>query len=379
MAAASADGPEGSHPEEKTKRNKPSTFHPTLWGDFFLTYEPPTLAQKAQMHGRAGVLKEEVMKIIKSSNDLPEIVDLIITLERLSLDYHYEDEIKELLHVIYSSKYDSNNLNEVSTRFYLLRKSGYNVPSDDFIDTYSTTEESMQLAKAIFSWDECATSLLPEYIQDFYLYLLKTFCSFEDELGSEKGYRVFYLKQVLKQLVQSYIEELTWRDENYMPKTLSEHLGLSMRSSGGSPIVCASLVGMGKIVTKETLEWFLSYPPFVRSFDTFVRLSDDVASTEREQTGDHSVSTVQCYMKEHGTTMPEARRKIRELIEEQWKDMLQYHLTVGMTEQTMIVSWAVINFSRTGDYMYHKDIDKFTSSHAIKETIKSLFVEPMPV
>ncbi|GJN39574.1 hypothetical protein PR202_gb28699 [Eleusine coracana subsp. coracana] len=323
------------------------------------------------MHGRAGVLKEEVMKIIKSSNDLPEIVDLIITLERLSLDYHYEDEIKELLHVIYSSKYDSNNLNEVSSRFYLLRKSGYNVPSDvllkfkneegnfvdadtrsllslynaaylrthketlldeaisftrkrlearlklldesplakevssaldtplfrkvrildtisyipiyakeakrndvilefaklnfnllqllycdelkevtlwwkelkiesnfsfvrdrivemyfwmngamhephyshsriilskmmafitildDFIDTYSTIEESMQLAKAIFSWDECATSLLPEYIQDFYMYLLKTFRSFEYELGSEKGYRVFYLKQVV--------------------------------------------------------------------------------------------------------------------------------------------------------------------------------------
>lgn len=84
----------------------------------------------------------------------------------------------------------------------------------------------------------------------------------------------------LKQLVQAYIEELTWRDENYVPKTLSEHLELSMRSSGGSPIACASLVGMGKMVTKDTLEWFLSYPPLIRSFDTFVRLSDDVASTE---------------------------------------------------------------------------------------------------
>lgn len=65
-----------------------------------------------------------------------------------------------------------------------------------------------------------------------------------------------------------------------MPKTLSEHLGLSMRSSGASPVACASLVGMGKIVTKETLEWFLSYRPLIRFFDTFVRLSDDIASTE---------------------------------------------------------------------------------------------------
>jgi hypothetical protein len=53
-----------------------------------------------------------------------------------------------------------------------------------------------------------------------------------------------------------------------------------MRSSGGSPVACASLVGMGKIVTEDTLKWFLSYPPVIRSFDTFVRLSDDVASTE---------------------------------------------------------------------------------------------------
>lgn len=45
MAAASADGPEGSRPEEMMKKNKPCTFHPTLWGDFFVTYEPPNLAQ----------------------------------------------------------------------------------------------------------------------------------------------------------------------------------------------------------------------------------------------------------------------------------------------------------------------------------------------
>ena len=89
-----------------------------------------------------------------------------------------------------------------------------------------------------------------------------------------------YILAQLKQLVQAYIEELKWRDENYIPETLSEHLGLSMRSSGGSPILCASLVGMGEIVTREALDWFLSYPQLVRSFDTFVRLSDDMASTE---------------------------------------------------------------------------------------------------
>lgn len=100
---------------------------------------------------------------------------------------------------------------------------------------------------------------------------------------------------------------------------------------------------------------------------------------QRERTGDHSVSTVQCYMKQHGTTMPMAHQKIREFIEEQWMDMLQYHFTVVSTEPTAVVSWVVINFARTGDYMYHKDIDKFTSSHSIEDEIKSLYVEAIPI
>lgn len=83
------------------------------------------------MRERAGVLREEVRKIVKGSNDLPEIVNLIITLQRLSLDYHYEDEINKLLHVVYNSNFDNSNLTEVSRRFYLLRRSGYDVPSGE--------------------------------------------------------------------------------------------------------------------------------------------------------------------------------------------------------------------------------------------------------
>jgi hypothetical protein len=39
--------------------------------------------------------------------------------------------------------------------------------------------------------------LLPEYTRDFYLYLLNTFYSFEEELGTGKSYRVLYLKKTV--------------------------------------------------------------------------------------------------------------------------------------------------------------------------------------
>ncbi|XP_062191003.1 (S)-beta-macrocarpene synthase-like isoform X2 [Phragmites australis] len=461
MAAACADGPRSHHEEMR----KPAPFHPTLWGDFFLSYQPPTSAKESQMRERAGVLREEVRKIIKGLNDLPEMVDLIITLQRLGLDHHYEDEINKLLHVVYNSNHDGGNLDFVSRRFYLLRKSGYNVPSDvflkfkdqegnfvdadigsllslynaaytrihgetlldeaiafarrclqdglkrlesplaeevssaldtplirrfgilemrnyipiyekepkrnetilefaklnfnltqilyctelkevtlwwkelsvesnlsfvrdrivevyfwmsggcynpqyshsriiltkivafitildDTLDTYATTHESMLLAEAIDRWDEGAISLLPGYMKDFYLYLLKTFSSFEHELGPDKSYRVFYLKEA------------------------------------------------------------------------------------REQTEKHCVSNVQCYMKEHGTTWHDACQEMKEVTEDTWKDMIQQSLV--LTEQPKVVPRTILDFSRTTDYIY-KTADTYTVSHTIKDTVKLLYVDPIPI
>ena len=81
------------------------------------------------MKERAGQLKEEVREIIKGTNELPKILDLIVTLQRLGLDNHYEVEIDEHLRIVYNSSYDVKDLNLVSLRFYLLRKNGYDVSS----------------------------------------------------------------------------------------------------------------------------------------------------------------------------------------------------------------------------------------------------------
>ena len=81
------------------------------------------------MTERAEVLKEEVRKMVKGANEIPDILDLIITLQRLGLDNYYENEIDDKLLFVYDSEYDDKDLNLVSLRFYLLRKNGYDVPS----------------------------------------------------------------------------------------------------------------------------------------------------------------------------------------------------------------------------------------------------------
>ncbi|KAF7021493.1 hypothetical protein CFC21_034439 [Triticum aestivum] len=214
---------------------------------------------------------------------------------------------------------------------------------DDILDTYGSTEESMQIVEAINRWDEGAIDVLPEYMKDIYLYLLETFHSFEEHLGPEKSYRVVYLKESASiicyhrklKLVQAYNAELKWRDEKYVPKKISEHLEVSTISIGTSVVACAFL---------------------------------------REQLGIHCASTIQSYMKEHETTKDDACKEIKELIENSWKDILKHYLE--LIDQPMVVPQIILDLSRTVDNMY-KHTDAYTNLETIKDTIRMLFVDPV--
>lgn len=81
------------------------------------------------MKERAEVLKEEVRCMVKGSKEVSEILDLVLTLQRLGLDSYYKTELDDLLYSVYNSDFEDKDLNLVSLRFYLLRKNGYDVSS----------------------------------------------------------------------------------------------------------------------------------------------------------------------------------------------------------------------------------------------------------
>ncbi|CAI0398391.1 unnamed protein product [Linum tenue] len=72
-------------------------YDPTVWGDFFLTHVPQT--------------------------------DVV---ERLGLDYHFEEEIDHVMRQVRQNNNIDDDLNTVALRFRLLRQHGYNVSSDVF-------------------------------------------------------------------------------------------------------------------------------------------------------------------------------------------------------------------------------------------------------
>lgn len=96
------------------------------------------LLQLLSMKRRAQETKEVVRRAIldaATSYSLIQKLELADTLQRIGVDYHYTQEIDELLHHVYDNKDEgSDDLYITSLRFYLLRKHGYNVSSGKMIN-----------------------------------------------------------------------------------------------------------------------------------------------------------------------------------------------------------------------------------------------------
>lgn len=82
--------------------------------------------------GRANELKEEVRMMLNKVEDPLCKLELIDTLQRLGIYYHFEVEIKRILESIndnyYSSRRNEEDLYATALKFRLLRQYGYHVP-----------------------------------------------------------------------------------------------------------------------------------------------------------------------------------------------------------------------------------------------------------
>ncbi|KAG2641129.1 hypothetical protein PVAP13_2KG162616 [Panicum virgatum] len=117
--------------QEGLLQRKPRPYTPSIWGDFFLKHQPCTPSQLLSMKESARIKQEEVRQIILETTASCELVlklELVDTLQRIGVNYHYRKEIDELLRDIHGSKHEEEGCDDelylVSLRFYLLRKHG---------------------------------------------------------------------------------------------------------------------------------------------------------------------------------------------------------------------------------------------------------------
>ncbi|KAL6659704.1 hypothetical protein ACP70R_002533 [Stipagrostis hirtigluma subsp. patula] len=102
-----------------------SSIEPSVWGDFFIHYEPQLEKRSEEwMRERAENLKEEVRQLFGVRSDMPEKMNLVDTIQHLGIDHLFEEEIDTALRQIHESKFTGSSLHEVALRFRLLRENG---------------------------------------------------------------------------------------------------------------------------------------------------------------------------------------------------------------------------------------------------------------
>ena len=83
-------------------------------------------------------------------------------------------------------------------------------------------------------------------------------------------------------------------------------------------------------------------------------------------------------MKQHGVSEQHAYQELNKQVENTWKDVIQGCLKPPAIPIPLLKR--VLNFARTGDFMYKGRDYRFTNvGDVMKYSIASLFMDPMPI
>ncbi|WVZ95795.1 hypothetical protein U9M48_041515, partial [Paspalum notatum var. saurae] len=238
---------------------------------------------------------------------------------------------------------------------------------DDIYDSYGTPKECEIFTKCIESWDTKGAHDLPECMKFALEKILDSYQTIANMLNQEEKCRMSYLRYFIEEQVRGYNTEVKMLQEGYIPKSIEEHLKISLITGGCPFLACASFIGMHDIATKDCFDWVSSIPKMVQSLSIILRIVDDIQSHGREQLIPHVASTIDSYMKEHNVSIDVACEKMHIIKEESWKDFNNEWLNPENTYPKQLLE-RIFNLARTMEFFYNQE-DNFTNCHNIKDTI----------
>ncbi|MQL69414.1 hypothetical protein Taro_001706 [Colocasia esculenta] len=249
---------------------------------------------------------------------------------------------------------------------------------DDIYDSFGTLEELEVFTEILRGWEAHPSEQLPECLNIYLITLINAVKELEEELAKDgHQYRAHFLRQEIAKAAMAYLEEAKWSNEGYVPP-FEVHLGVILISALFQTITCGCFLGLGEIATSEAFDWLASFPKILKASTVIGRLMNDIASYEREKKQDHVASSIECYMKEYGTTFEDARGKLQEMIEDGWKDINRESLEP--TKLPMPLLMPSLNLARASVTFYRSEFDGYTdSSQAIKDHITLLFTQSIPI
>ncbi|PRQ55602.1 putative lyase [Rosa chinensis] len=247
---------------------------------------------------------------------------------------------------------------------------------DDIYDVRGTYEELESFTEAIERWDISAVDQLPDYMKVCYKALLNFFTELEESL-TNKGilYRLHYAREGFKVQVRAYFQEAKWFKQKYTP-SMEEYMSVE-RYTSFFMVATVSFVGMGVIVTKDSMDWVFSEPKISKAASIIGRLMNDLVGHKFEQKREHIASAVECYMKQYGVTEEEAEVELTKQVNDAWKDINEEWLDATSIPRPLLLQ--ILNFARSSEILY-KGEDVYThSGNVLKGHVVSLFIDPVPI
>nr|XP_009794478.1 PREDICTED: germacrene C synthase-like [Nicotiana sylvestris] len=114
-----------------------ANFHSSVWGDYFLSYTPQLTEISSQEKVEFEELKEKVRQmLVETPDNKTQKLELIDTIQRLGVAYHFENEIQTSIKNIFDASQQSENKDDnlyvVALRFRLMRQQRHYMSSDVF-------------------------------------------------------------------------------------------------------------------------------------------------------------------------------------------------------------------------------------------------------
>uniref|UniRef100_A0A0D9ZGD2 Terpene synthase N-terminal domain-containing protein n=2 Tax=Oryza glumipatula TaxID=40148 RepID=A0A0D9ZGD2_9ORYZ len=238
---------------------------------------------------------------------------------------------------------------------------------DDTFDSYGTLEELHLFNNAVQSWDEGGAKQIGENFGYVMSLLCKTLNEFVADGASPLG--IDCTKKTIKEASRCMLQEIIWREEGQVP-LLRDHLEFSTITTLYWAMACISFVDpMDTNNGVAVFRWAISSPKIIENSAMITRLMDDIAGHEYEKERSGIPTTVECYMKEHGVTIQDAKKALWCLVEDEWRSINQEFLSNTTVPVPLLTR--VINLARAMETMY-KTIIGYTHCSSIINPISNV-------
>ncbi|KAL8136782.1 hypothetical protein V2J09_002783 [Rumex salicifolius] len=246
---------------------------------------------------------------------------------------------------------------------------------DDLYDVFGSLDELKCFTRAVERWSWDDTDHLPECMEMCFRALYDTTNDIAKEMEGKTGCpsALIYLKNAWADFCRALLVEAKWYSKSHIP-SLKEYLGSAWISSSGPLLSLVVSLMAAKNPSYFTQE-VTAVKGLVYYSSVIIRLCNDLGATAAELERGDSASSILCYMREANVTEEAARRRVKDMISDTWRNINGEFVKVQASEKAS--ANLIINTARVCHFIYNKGDGFGVQDGDTKTQIKRVLLHPL--